>query len=360
VAQKSVAAVLTGERAVELREFPLPEVGRDDGLIRVEATGICGADWGWYSGRRPTGGRQMILGHEIVGRVERIGPDAAKRLGLREGDRVLLEEAIPCGHCRLCRTGRYRMCEYKRYGEMSIEIPPALYGGYSQYIYLDPRAVVYKMAPSVPVDLAPLFIPISNGIRWVQQDGGAGIGSTVLVQGPGQHGLGCVIGAREAGARTIVVTGTDRDTTRLAIARELGATHTIDVTAEDPVERVREITDGEMADVVVDAADAPATVALAPALTRIGGTIILAGSKRGTPVDRFLSDQIFMRELTVKGMYGHDLRSVEPAIWLIESGKYPLHKLSTHTFPLDQIDLALRTVGREGDPEAIHVTIVND
>ena len=366
MAQTALAAVLTGIRKLEYQKFPIPETGPDDGLVRVEGTGICGSDWGPYVGG-PRRGGAVIMGHEIVGTIEKIGEHAALSMGLEEGDHIVLEEPIPCGHCIHCRTGRYQKCTYndspgfKRYGSTPTDIWPSLYGGYAEYVYLDRNAVAYKIPKEMPVDIAPLFIPISNGLRWVGIDGECHAGDTVVIQGPGQHGLGCVIGAKENGAEKIIVTGIANDAKRLDVAMTLGATHTIFADQEDVVERVKEITGGAMADVVVDtSAGATEPVALALDLATVGGRIVIAGGKHGKPVENFFSDKIFMKELTIRGVFGREIGTVLPALRLMESGKYPLELFSTHIYPLRDADRAVRTLGNEGDEGAIHITIVNE
>jgi len=360
---KAKAAVLVAPRQIELEEFPIPETGAEDGLLRVEATGVCGSDVAPYHGEAMGDlfKLPLILGHEIVGRVERLGKRAAERWGLKEGDRIIVEEHIPCGHCEHCYTGRHRMCIKMRYGSLSTTLAPSLWGGYADYVYLHPNAVIYKVADDVPAEQVPLFIPISNGLYWVQKSGGARTGDTVVIQGPGQHGLGCVIGAKECGAHKIIVTGLSQDTERLRLARELGATHTIMADQEDVVERVKEITEGRMADVVLDVTPgATRPVEMALDLARVGATIVLAGFKHFQPVTSFASDKMFFKELTVKGVWGRDPRSVEVALRLIESNKYPLHKLCTHTFSVAGTEQALKTVAGEGDKNAVHVSITPD
>jgi threonine dehydrogenase-like Zn-dependent dehydrogenase len=376
MSEQCLATVTLGPGKTEVREFPLPEIGSDDALMQVEAAGVCGSDWPFFAGiqregrKAPEAAQPRIQGHENVGRIVKIGAEAAKRWGVREGDRVVVEEFIPCGHCRLCRTGNYRICDasdvmagaeegtYLRYGSVPITVAPTLWGGYSQYQYLHPNSLVYRIAEHVPSVVAPLFIPISNGIRWTVHEGGAGIGSTVVVQGPGQHGLGCVVAAKFAGAACIIVSGMARDTLRFEVARQLGATHTIDVEHEDLVARVREITGGALADVVLDvSAGATEPVAIAADLARKLGTIILAGAKYG-PVPSFFSTRIHQKELTMKGVRGHDVRSVEPAIALIESGAFPLERMCTHSYSLEGVGRALSTVGGQGDRDSIHVSVV--
>ena len=362
------AAVATAPGTTEYRDLPLPDVGPDDGLLRVEAAGICGTDWELYL--RESRGRglgPLVLGHENVGRIVALGERAAERWGVAAGDRVAVEEFLPCGTCRLCRGGAYRLCEatdsrggrpFLRYGSTPVTVPPGLYGGFSQYLYLHPRAILYPVG-DLPAELATLFVPVANGIRWVLERGGLRIGQTVVVQGPGQHGLGCAVAARQGGAGTVIVVGTPSDTARLGVASRLGADHVIVAGEADPVEAVMDLTGGAGADMVVDLAPgAAATVEHALAMSAKQGTVVLAASKHGKPVTGFEHDTVVRKELTLVGVRGHDHRSVEPAIGLIRSDRFPLRLLCTHGFGLDEVDHALRVAGARLDPEAIHVSIL--
>ncbi len=362
----TTSAVLVEPRTIALRDLPLPDVGPEAALLEVEATGICGSDWAPYNGTWMTPLPPLVLGHEVVGRVVDIGAGAAGRWGVTTGDRVVVEESIPCGTCRLCRTGRYHMCDPLhtarglRYGLTGVDRPPHLCGGFGRHLYVHPRSIVHRMSDAVPVAHAPLFIPLSNGIRWVERDGGVRVGDTVVILGPGQHGLGCVIGARLAGAGTIIVAGTGRDAARFRAARALGAHHTVDVGAGPLAEQVREINGGELADVVLDVT-AGSTTALGEAVScaAVGATVIAAGSCHGAPASGFRPDQLFLNEITVKGVYGHDYLSVRRAIALIESGREPLDLLCTHTFGLEEAEVALQTLGGETDvDDAIHITVL--
>ncbi len=359
------SAVLMAPRRIEVQDFALPRIGEDDALVRVHGTGICGSDWAPYVGNWPMELPPLILGHEVVGEVVEIGGVASGRWGVQVGDRVVVEESIPCNHCRLCRTGRYHMCdpmhtaEGLRYGLTPIERSPGIWGGFGEYVYVHPRSVVHKMSSAVPTDQAPLFIPISNGIRWVERDGGCRIGDTVVILGPGQHGLGCVIGAKLAGAGTVIVAGTPSDGVRFDVARRLGADHTVDVTEAPLGEQVAALTGGEGAHVVLDVtAGAPGALASAVDSAGIGATVVVAGAREFKPAEGFLPDKLMFGELTLKGVYGHDYTSVRRAIGVIESGTLPLDLLCTHTYGLDEVDLALRTLGGEGDSGAIHITVV--
>jgi threonine dehydrogenase-like Zn-dependent dehydrogenase len=365
----ALAAVTLGPERVELRRFPLPAIGDDDALLQIEAAGVCGSDYPFFAGLRD--GAPRVQGHENVGRILAIGPRAAERWNVRAGARVAVEEFIPCWSCRMCRTGNYRLCDRSdpflsrdalRYGDTPVDVTPGLWGGYGEVQYLHPNSLVYPLAEDVPAETASLFIPIANGLRWVREVAALPPGGTLVVIGPGQHGLGCVIAARESGAGLVAVVGLARDARRLDAARALGADATIVADGDDDgvVARVAALTGGAMADVVVDLT--PGTTkpfALAMRLARKLGVVILAGAKHERVRD-LDAMEIYKKELTVRGVRGHDLRSVEPALRLIESGRYDLAPLLTHRYTLDEVARALATVGGRGDADAIHLTVVPD
>jgi threonine dehydrogenase-like Zn-dependent dehydrogenase len=245
------------------------------------------------------------------------------------------------------------------YGFTSLSVAPGLWGGYSEYVFLDPQALIHKLDESVPTEVAPFFVPLSNGIRWTHEEAGIGIGGTVVILGPGGQGLGCVIAAKEAGASTIIVTGRARDAKRLELAREFGAHHTIDVDAvENVAAQVAELTGGRMADAVINVtAYARGAMQQSVELVKLGGIVVVAGEAHG-PAENFDPDLIFLKEVTIKGVRGRTSRDMKKAIKLLESGKYPLEKLATHHFTLDQVERAIQTVGGQGEPDSIHVSVL--
>lgn len=355
------AAVQSGPRKIEIQEFPRPEIGPDDGLLRVEANGICGSDVETFKGHLGNHeGKPFIPGHEPLGIVEEIGERAAKRWGVRAGDRVAVEVIVPCRQCQQCLIGRYQACPNRKHGHgvTGIDVAPALWGGFAEYLYLSPETVVHPIDVNVPVEVAAMFNPLGAGVRWACTLGDIQLGDTVLILGAGQRGLASVIAARAAGAGTIIVTGLESDAHKLALAREFGADHTIVAGHEDTVERVREITGGAMADVVLELtpmAAEPVTDALASA--RHGGRVVLAGLKGGREIP-LKTDLIINRALSVVGAFGVDARANEQAIALIESGRFPLEKLHTHTFGLDDVALAIETLAGEVPGEsAVHVSV---
>jgi threonine dehydrogenase-like Zn-dependent dehydrogenase len=347
----SRAVVQTAPRHLEVRELPLPEIDDDSGLLRVEACGICGSDVEQYTGVLPAA-LPLVPGHEPLGVIERIGDRAAKRWGVEVGDRVAVETLIPCGHCRACIGGRYQVCRGRggmfAHGYVPLDRPPGLWGAYADYMYLDPFSIVHRVRKDVPASLAVMFNPLGAGFRWAVEIPATGPGDTVLVLGPGQRGLASVVAARVAGADTIIVTGLARDASKLALARELGADHVINVEEEDARRRVRELTGGRGADVVVEvSANAPEPVAEALHYVAIGGRIVLAGVKGFKAVPEFVSDLAVVKEVTIKGAFGVTGRAYAAAIRLIESGRVPLARMHTHDFGLEEAELAIRTLAGE-------------
>lgn len=355
----SRAAVLLAPGRLEIREFPLPAIGDDDGLLRVEATGVCGSDVAAFHGHAPFYELPCVLGHELVGRVEEIGARASERWGVAAGDRVVVEEYLPCGTCRSCLAGAYQMCRVKRYGGKSIHAEPALYGGFADYLYLHPQAIVHRVEDdTTPAELLQLYIPVSNGLHWTQDAGAAKIGSVVVVIGPGPHGLGCVIGAREAGAQTVVLVGLERDRARLEVGRRLGADVAIASDVEDAPAALAELTRGALADTVVNAADSAVSIDLAFELAGDRSTVVQIGygGAAGDAGLRRLAERLVTRRITFRGVLGRPASSVPPALRIIESGRYPLELLCTGTFDVEHTEAAL--LETRTNPHAIRSIVV--
>jgi threonine dehydrogenase-like Zn-dependent dehydrogenase len=353
------AATTVGRLKTEIREYPFPEIPPDGGILKIEAAGVCGSDWHSYNSDRPA----RIMGHENVGRVYRLGPVAAARWGLKEGDRVALEEYLPCGHCELCRSEEYRLCEQTesrrpgtlRYGTTPVSEAPGLWGGYSQFQYLHPNSVFHRVPDSVPAELAAMCLPLGNGIQWACFEGGAGPGKTLLIQGPGQQGLACVVAAKAAGADCILVSGLHRDEPRLEVARALGADHTINIEQEDLDARVRALMGGRGVDLSIDTAGGTDTLTNAIRLTRKGGAVLFAAAP---PAAAVAPGDLLANRLVLRPSRGHSFAAVELALRYIASGRFPLARMATHRFGLEQVDLAVRSVGGQGAPGAIHVTVM--
>lgn len=353
----SRAAVLYAPGDLRIEELEIPETRADDGLLRVEATGVCGTDVAAYYGVNPYYELPSVLGHELVGRVEKIGDAAAKRWGVQEGDRIVVEEYLPCGTCRSCLAGAYQMCVVPRYGGKSIEAHGRLFGGYADYMYLHPQAIVHKVAEDVSPELVQLYIPISNGLDWVSRIGALPVGGTAVVVGPGPHGLACVIGAVEAGAGRVIVIGQERDSARFEVAKKLGATDVLAGSTEEVLEGVRELTGGVLADTVINAADASVALETAVAVAGDRATVVQAGlpKNKGGGAEPVL-EALNSKALSIRGVRGRPSRAVPPTLRLIESGRYPLELLCTSRLPIEKTEAALTTVGSE--PGAIRCSII--
>ena len=157
------AVVLTKPRTLEPREFPRPVIGDDDGLLRIEACGICGSDYEQYEGAQPQHEDYtpypVIPGHEPLGIIEEIGQNAAARWGVRPGDRVAVRSGYGCGQCEACRRWEPRVCPKRggTYGYTDVGKPPHLWGGYAEHMYLSPYSVMKKMTASATTDSVGVY-----------------------------------------------------------------------------------------------------------------------------------------------------------------------------------------------------------
>jgi threonine dehydrogenase-like Zn-dependent dehydrogenase len=356
------AAVMTGRRQMEVRELPVPTVSAADGLLLVEAAGVCGADVGFFNQDLSP----RVLGHENVGIVAAAGPLAQDRWGVREGDRVAIEEYLPCGHCDFCRSGEYRSClesdasanpNALRFGSTPLTVPPALWGGYADYVYLHPRSVLHPLPSSIPASLACMALPLGNGYQWAYLDGRVGPSDSVLIFGPGQQGLACVVAAREAGAGTIIITGLERDAARLAVAAKLGAHHAF-VTGPNLREQVLSVVGAGGVDLTIDtAAGSEQTVNQALDLTRKRGRLVIPAATR-RPLEGVDFYKITRKHLTVAGARGHSYAAVEWAIGLMASGRHPLSLMASLECGLPDAADAVLGTGGELDVPVIHAAIV--
>jgi threonine dehydrogenase-like Zn-dependent dehydrogenase len=365
VAHSSRAVVQTGPGHFEVHEFGVPEIGPDDGILRMELCGICGSDIEQYDGRFDAIGwtkGPTIPGHEPLGIVAAIGERAAARWGVGVGDRVAVEPLIPCGECEACREGLRTRCSgwgrMYSYGLLDTAIEPQILGGYSEYMYLHPNTVLHKMPLSMPASVAVLFNPLAAGVRWATTTPDLALGDTIVVLGAGQRGLACVIAARAAGAGKIIVTDLERSAAKLDFARELGADATIVADREDVVARVHDLTGGRGADIVVDVTPVATQPILdAVAFVRNGGTIVLSGVKGG-PRAEIDTDELVRKSITMRGVFTVDSPAYRRAIRLLESGAQPFERLHTASYPLERAEEAIHHLaGRLDGPPAINVAI---
>ncbi len=342
----TTSAVLTAPESFEVREFPLPAIGEDDGLLRMELCGVCGSDvlhWGGHSA--VSRNLPAILGHEIVGRIEQAGQNAAKRWGVAVGDRVIVEASFGCGLCDLCLRGSYQMCAAGQGygGRISASAGPHLWGAFGQHLYLPPRARVHRIGDAIAPEVGVVIgAVLANGVRWVHTIGGAGIGDTVVVFGPGPQGLAATIAAHAAGAERIIVVGLTGDRARLAFACDCGATDTLTFD-QHTVGAITELTGGRLADVVIDVTGSANSPAVAAEIVRPLGTFVMAGSTAAASVE-LPWNELVRKEVRAQGVNSHDQAAVRAAIALASSGRYPLERMVTHRFPLGSAGDALQLI----------------
>ena len=336
---------MTGPRATEMRDIALPEAGPGDGLLRVEVTGVCEFDAQRY---RRGDIAPAILGHEIVGVLERVGQDMAVRWGVSAGDRVLVEEYVPCLDCEWCARGEHRLCEAAQldapaaisYGATPLSRAPGLWGGFAEAIYLHPRSVLHAVPTDMPADIAALAVPLANGVQWAVFDGGAAPGKTVLILGGNRYGAAAALAAKHAGAREVLlgVTGAEAKTRPAT-----DADFVFDVEEGDFRDAAMAATGGRGADVVVDAtSDTSGQVAAGAIAVAAKGGILVLGGVGTVPLNL---GEIRRKYLTVKPVRSHSYAATQRALDILRAPQTAF-VTGQEIFPLSAVDQALRARAR--------------
>ena len=345
------ASVLVAPDEFEIRDLPPPELRADNAIVRVELCGTCGTDVKYATGKLAAP-IPMILGHEIVGRVEEIGDIAATRHGVGVGDRVIVESSIPCWACAYCRSGAYRFCPTKGgYGTRSgLSTGSGLWGGLAELVEVAPGSIVHHLPESVSPAAALGLELFANGYQWLVRKGGLLPGQRVLIQGCGPQGLCATLAARRLGAAEITITGLATDAARLAFAADAGA-RTVVVDPDAGREAQLEAL-GDGYDVVLDVTGDPRAIATAAQHVRPQGTFVLASViGRGVEVP-FRTDELAYREIRVQGVLSKDEGSVLAARALVETDEElrgRLERLVTHVFPLEDAVFAIHARTAELD-----------
>jgi threonine dehydrogenase-like Zn-dependent dehydrogenase len=354
------AALLTGPRQVSMSTMDIPDVlGPDEALLAVEACGMCGTDYEQFLGHVPVD-YPYVAGHEIVGRIERIGAVAAERWKLGTGARVAVESIVSCGSCTMCKQGRALFCPQRLiYGLTPAARAPGLLGGYAEYLVLQANTEVYPLPDHLSVQDAVLFNPLGSGFDWACRAAGTQVGDSVLIIGPGQRGLCSVLAANETGASRIIVAGRGRRPWKLDLARELGATDVINTDEQSLVDTIREMTNGEWIDRVIDTSPmATGPVLEAIECVRPEGTVVLAGMKEAGGDLGAAANAIMRKAATVRGVFSVSDWAKRQAIKSLSAAKYPVERLHTHTFSIDELDQACQILGGEIEGnDAIHITV---
>ena len=357
--QLSRAMIFVSKGVLRTDLIPLPSVAPDEAHLALEACGVCGSDLALFAGEKAGAPFPLVAGHEIIARVVAIGDEASRLRQLEVGDRVALEESIPCHSCTRCLSGRHRLCSNaQRYGGTSIENGGALLGGYADHILLPQRAVAHRVPDTLDAALGTLFIPLSNGLSWLSSRANLQPGESVLVLGPGQHGLATVAAARELGAGQIIVAGLASDAIRLEAATELGADVTVIADEESLLERVREVTGGRGVDIVLEATPhATSPVIDAIQACAAGGRVLLAGVKRGRLVNDLPVDQLLFSEISLLGVNARESWAIPAALRLLDAHPERFAALTGPSLELTELGTALELLVGASGPAPVHVSV---
>ena len=311
--------------SVELRDIPQPEIGEDDVLLAVEAVGVCGSDLHQYTGRQSWKvNYPVVLGHEFGGVIAQTG----KRVrGFREGDRVVSETAAVIDLASpYTRAGQYNL-DPNRLG-----FGYGVNGAMTKFVRV-PERCLHRVPDGLPFEKAALTEPCCVAYNAVCMNAHIRPGDSVVVIGPGPIGLLCAIMARLSGASPLIVVGVKADAKRLAVARQIGATHTFGEHGEDTGAAVKALGDGYGVDVVIDAAGVSATLALALDVVRPGGQISKVGWGR-EPLG-FSLDPLVGKGVTLKGSFSHNWPMWEKVLGMLASGHLDLSAILNRVAPLE-------------------------
>jgi threonine 3-dehydrogenase len=277
-----------------LEDVPVPEIGINDVLIRVEKTGICGTDlhiYNWDAWAQKTIPAPMVVGHEFVGEVVEVGSNVADFF---RGDMVSGEGHVVCGHCRNCLAGRRHLCPHTK--GVGVNRP----GAFAEYISL-PMANLWHQRPGIDRDVASIFDPFGNAVHTALTF--PVLGEDVLITGAGPIGIMAVAVARHAGARFVVIT--DVNPYRLELARKMGATVALDVRTGKLADTQRELGMAEGFDVGLEMSGNPAAFRSMLDNMCHGGKIAMLG----IPSEPIAIDwnTVVFRSLTIQGIYGREM-----------------------------------------------------
>lgn len=340
---RAVVAYAPGDFRLEQVRVPEPAPG--EVLVRVEACGICAGDAKLYKGAPMFWGGEgqpvyveppVIPGHEFVGHVAALGVGAGEKLGLEVGDRVISEQIVPCWKCRYCRQGQYWMCEPHRiYGFQRSNN-----GGLAEYMIFPANALVYKVPPELPTEIAVLIEPLSCSIHAVER-ARIEFRDVVVIAGAGPLGLGMIGAAKLKGPRAIVVL--DMVPARLEMARSFGADLALNPAEEDVVARVKGMTDGYGCDVYIEATGHPASVVQGLSMVRKLGRFV----EFGVFNDPVTVDWSIIGDRKELDIYGAHLSgyTYPLAIEFLQQGRLSMEGVVTHVLPLEEWERGIHLVG---------------
>jgi 2-desacetyl-2-hydroxyethyl bacteriochlorophyllide A dehydrogenase len=311
---------------VMVEETPKPAIeGGRDVLVEVKACGICGSDLAILEGRHHSK-PPVILGHELSGVVDAVGPDVQ---GITPGDHVVVDPNLSCGSCVECRLGRRNMCQ------RMVELGITRDGGFAEALRA-PLEAVYKIDDRISWKAAALVEPLSCVVHGFAKTR-IKPEETAVVYGAGPMGLLWISLLKRAGARKVIsVEPAER---RRAAARDLGADLTVDPAAQDPVHAVSEATDGRGADVAVEMVGRRETTESGVRSVGAGGRVVVMGVARHEVRSVVSPFEIMANEIEILGSNANSYGFV-PAIRMVESNALPVEKIVSHELSLEGIQEA--------------------
>ena len=358
IPEQMKAWVLGGPDELFLRDKPTPVPARAEVLVRIDAVAICATDLEIIHSGSPAriqGGlpfnKNFTPGHEYMGTVVALGPDVDE---FEIGQRVSVEIHAGCGQCKRCRQGMYTSClNYGRPEKGHRANGFTTDGGFTEYAVNHINTLV-RVPDSMSDPEATLVVTAGTSMYGLTELGGLVAGESVVVIGPGPIGLLAVAVAKALGASPVILTGTRPR--RLAIGKELGADRVINISEEDPVEIVKQLTGGIGADYVIECAGTEETVDQAIHMTNRGGRICLAAFPH-EPVTTDLA-HLVRNNIYVYGIRGEGRSATHRAMELMAEKRFDATRIHTHTFALEDLPTALR-YARERVEDAIKVVVSN-
>ncbi len=346
---KGVVARAKGE-PVSLETIVVPDPGPGEATVVVQACGVCHTDLHYREGGI-TDAFPFLLGHEAAGVVEAVGPDVTS---VQPGDFVVLNWRAVCGQCRACRRGRPWYCfnTHNATQKMTLAdgtpLEPALGIGAFAEKTLVAAGQCTKVDPAArPEAVGLLGCGVMAGLGSAMFTGEVSLGDSVAVFGCGGVGCAAVAGARLAGASTIIAV--DLDASKLTLARQFGATHTVDASRENPVEAIRGLTDGNGADVCIEAVGNPTTMEQAFYARDLAGTLVQVGVPTPDMQIELPMIDFFGRGGRLKpSWYGDCLpeRDFPVLVDLYLQGRLDLDRFVSETIPLDGVEEAFARMQR--------------
>jgi L-iditol 2-dehydrogenase len=318
------ALLLTEYSKLEMADVPVPQPAANEVLIRVEACGICGSDVHGYDGSSGRRIPPLVMGHEAAGTIESVGSGVQK---FHKGDRVTFDSTIYCGKCEFCLKGEMNLCGHREVlGVSTTEFRRA--GAFADYVVV-PELVLHALPASVPFAEAAMVEPLAVAVHAVAISN-IPRGSSALVVGAGMIGLLVLQALKEAGCSQIIVS--DIDDTRLKLARELGATSTINAKTSDSVAEIKKLTNGAGVDFALEAVGSTPTVKAAIESVKRGGTVTLIGNI--APMVEIPLQIVVSRQIRLQGSAA-SAGEYPQAIDLIASGAVIVKPLISAVAPLE-------------------------